>query len=176
MSINLAIFKNALQVLAVFGLNVTKDKELIGMVQNALEFQYTPWGNTDDSTKLRQSIVDSNSDRSFLASSILACIIHSTHAPSYLYEFGYHTNSSLPPALPKWMGVTHGANFQFDFGVPFLNMTGLPQYNDADKKCQLPCNEDVHQLCQAGKPHTRATVKRSTVDSVQFVQSRLPPY
>ena len=151
-SINLAIFKNALQVLAVFGLNVTKDKELIGMVQNALEFQYTPWGNTDDSTKLRQSIVDSNSDRSFLASSILACIIHSTHAPSYLYEFGYHTNSSLPPALPKWMGVTHGANFQFDFGVPFLNMTGLPQYNDADKNVSYLVMRMFTNFAKLGNP------------------------
>ena len=99
-------------------------------MKNALQFQYTPWGETADPIKLRQSIVDINSDMWFFASSVQACKVHSAHAPTHMFLFNHR--SKFAPT-PVWMGATHGDNFIFDFGVPYLNKTELPLYDTTDR-------------------------------------------
>ena len=110
---------------------VTKNKQQTVMMQNALEFQYTPWGEIADPLKLRQGIVDVRSDEWFVASSVQVCKAHSKYVPrTYLFEFDYRSNNSINAI---WMGSTHGENFIFGFGVPFVGIPGQQAYNAADK-------------------------------------------
>ena len=127
MTANLKHFKTMMNTFNIEGLDAAKDKQLTSMFQDALEFQYSPCGDTADPLMLRQGIVDALGDRMFVAPSLQACEEHSTQAQTYLFLFDHHLQFS---ANAKWMGATHGDNFFFDFGVPFL---GFSQYNDADK-------------------------------------------
>jgi len=42
--------------------------------------------------------------------------IHSQVAPVNLYEFAHH---SIHDSSAKWLGVVHGANYPYDFRIPF---------------------------------------------------------
>ena len=151
----------------------TNGKVLEKLMENALELIYTPWGEIDDPLKLRQSMVDLFSDKWFVASSVQVCKLQSAHAPTYLFELNYRSNASSYSA--KWMGATHGENSIFSFGVPFLNMTGLPQYSATYKNVSLLVMSMYTNFAKLGNPTPEPLSSRNTVDSVQLEQSRLPP-
>lgn len=44
--------------------------------------------------------------------------IHSQVATVNLYEFAHH---SIHDFSAKWLGVVHGANYPYDFGISFLS-------------------------------------------------------
>ena len=125
-SVSMPFFKLSMKNYAMRGLNATKDKELIGMVQNALEFQYTPWGETADPSERRMAIADVLTDSWFSAPTVQSCMYHSSQEPTYLFEFNYRTKYSKH----KWMGPTHTDNFIFVFGLPFFNISGPPDTTD----------------------------------------------
>ena len=129
--VDMAIFELEMKNYAMQDLHATRDKDLISLIKNALEFQYTPWGKTTVPTELRMSITDAFTDSWFVAPTVQSCMMHSALAPTYLFEFNYRSEFSF---LPRWMGPTHGDNYIFDFGAPFLNLSGLPPYRATDKK------------------------------------------
>ena len=55
--------------------------------------------------------------------------MHSQVAPVFMYEFAHRGKASLGAA---WMGVPHGENIFFDFGVPLLPKFS-PYYSQADR-------------------------------------------
>ena len=98
------------------------NKITAGLIEDAVEFQYTPWNKTPDSPTLLQKIVDMQSDYYVAAPTVEVLGIHSEKAPTYMYEFGH--KSELNTA-EDWRGVQHGDNTPYDFGAPFLNISSL---------------------------------------------------
>lgn len=103
----------------------------IGLISNALSLMYTPWGQTDDGSKLRQEIVNLRTDYWFAAPIIRASSIHSRYVtPVFLFKFNHRSKYDINP---PWMGVTHAANVLYDFGIPIMNFTLLQQYDHIDR-------------------------------------------
>ena len=94
---------------------------------DALEFMYTPFPDRSDKYALRSQLVDLIGDQIFFAPSHEAADIHSKHAPVYMYEFAHRPKSAS--VFPEWMGVVHGENVVFPFGIPLW----FPRYDAADK-------------------------------------------
>ena len=92
---------------------------------------YTPWPDNSDKYALRSQLVDLIGDYIYFAPSFEVADIHSKVASVYMYEFAHRPkNASL---YPEWMGVVHGENVGFDFGVPLY----FPDYDEADKNVSL---------------------------------------
>ena len=88
---------------------------------------YTPWPDSNDKYALRSQLIDLIGDRIFVAPSHEVADIHSKYAPVYMYEFAHRPkNASI---FPEWMGVVHGENVFFPFGIPLW----FPRYDAADK-------------------------------------------
>lgn len=92
------------------------------LIEDAIEFQYTPWSKTSDSPTLRQNMIDIQSDYFVAAPTVEVLGIHSIGAPAYMYEFSHRSKVNTADA---WMGVKHGDNTPYDFGAPFMNITSL---------------------------------------------------
>lgn len=99
-----------------------ENKNTAVLIEDAIEFQYTPWSKTTDSATLRQKIVDMQSDYYVAAPTVEVLGIHSKDAPAYMYEFSHRSKVNTADA---WMGVKHGDNTPYDFGAPLLNITSL---------------------------------------------------
>ena len=97
------------------------------IIEDAIEFQYTPWSKTPDSPSLRQEIVNIMSDYYVAAPTLGVLGIHSALAPTYMFEFSHRSAESDTDA---WMGVAHGENTPYVFGAPFLNSTALNFTNE----------------------------------------------
>ena len=93
---------------------------------------YTPWPDKSNKYALRSQLVDLIGDYLFFAPSHEVADIHSKVAP--VYEFSHHTKASL--GTEPWMGVIHGENVPFGFGIPLLPRL-LPYYSDGDRNVSL---------------------------------------
>lgn len=93
---------------------------------------YTPWPNNSDKYALRSQLVDLIGDYIFFAPSHEVADIHSKVSPVYIYEFAHRPKNAS--RFPEWMGVAHGDNVVFDFGIPLL--PGLP-FVEADKNVSM---------------------------------------
>lgn len=92
------------------------------LIEDAIEFQYTPWSKTSDSPALRKKMINIQSDYFVAAPTVEVLGIHSARAPTYMYEFSHRSKANTED---DWMGVKHGDNTPYDFGAPFLNITPL---------------------------------------------------
>lgn len=126
--ITLPVFRDSIEA---FVKNQTfhDDKITADLIEDAVEFQYTPWNKTPDSPTLRQKIVDMQTDYYVAAPTVEVLGIHSQKAPTYMYEFGHRSKRNTEDV---WKGVQHGDNTPYDFGAPFLNITSL-YFNEEDK-------------------------------------------
>ena len=103
------------------------------LIADALEFMYTPWPDNRDKYALRSQLVDIIGDSVFVAPSHEVADIHSQHAPVYMYEFAHRSkNASF---YPEWMGVAHGEDLPYDFGIPLLPR--FPEYDAVDRNVSL---------------------------------------
>ena len=94
---------------------------------------YTPWPDNSDKYALRSQLVDLIGDYLYYAPSHEVADIHSKVAPVYMYEFAHPSNVTWGA---EWMGVVHGDNVPYDFGIPLL--PGLPfGYSSVDKNVSL---------------------------------------
>ena len=107
--------------------------ETADLVADALEFMYTPWPDNSDKYALRSQLVDLIGDYVFVAPSYEVADIHSRAASVYMYEFAHRSqNASF---YSEWMGVAHGENLPYDFGIPLLPR--FPEYDAQDKNISL---------------------------------------
>ena len=102
------------------------------LIADAFEFMYTPWPDNSNKYALRSQLVDLLSDYLYFAPSHEVADIHSKVAPVYMYEFAHRPRNAS--RSPEWMGVVHGDNIPFDFGISFF--PGFP-YVEADKNVSL---------------------------------------
>ena len=97
------------------------------LVADALQFMYTPWPDNSDKFALRSQLVDLIGDQIFFAPSHEVADIHSKYDSVYMYEFAHRPKNAS--VFPEWMGVVHGENVVFPFGIP----SWFPRYEAADK-------------------------------------------
>lgn len=128
------------------------NKNTADLIEDAIEFQYTPWSKTPDSPTLRQKIVDMQSDYYVAAPTVEVLGIHSTAAPTYMYEFSHRSKLNTEDV---WMGVKHGENTPYDFGAPFLNITSL-DFTEEDKNVSSLIMSLYANFAKYGKPTPHA--------------------
>jgi len=107
-------------------------KDTANLITDALEFMYTPWPDNSDKYALRSQLVDLIGDYIYFAPSNEVADIHNRVAPVYMYEFAHRPKNASQ--FPEWMGVAHGENVAFDFGIPLF--PGFP-FDAADKNVSL---------------------------------------
>ncbi|KAL9966471.1 hypothetical protein ACROYT_G024553 [Oculina patagonica] len=124
-------------------------EENADLIADALQFMYTPWPDNSDKYALRSQLVDLIGDYIFVAPSLKVADIHSKAAPVYLYEFAHR--KTLGNTNKKWMGVVHGDNVPYDFGMPFLPKL-YPGYDAADRNVSLFIMEMYAKFAKTGDP------------------------
>lgn len=97
---------------------------------DAITLLYTPWSDREDDIKTKVGLADAVGDFTMTAPTHTDLILHSKHAPVFMYEFAHRSN--LNPR-PLWKGVAHKDDTPYEFGFPLMNLTVLQQYNDADR-------------------------------------------
>ena len=125
-------------------------KKNADLLADALEFMYTPWPDNSNTYALRSGLVDVIGDKIFAAPSHKVADVQSQVAPVYMYEFAHRANSSLE-VRAEWMGVVHGENIPFDFGVPFLPKFS-PHYSQADRNVSLFIMSMYANFARSGDP------------------------
>ena len=111
---------------------------------------YTPWPDNSNKYALRSQLVDLLGDNIFVAPSHKVADVQSQVAPVYMYEFAHRATSSLE-VRAEWMGVVHGENIPFDFGVPFLPKFS-PHYSQADRNVSLFIMTMYANFARSGDP------------------------
>lgn len=101
-----------------FAHSQTSREKNANLIADALEFMYTPWPDKSNKYALRGQLMDLFGDFVFYAPSHQSADIHSSVAPVYILEFAHRSKTITK--LPKWMGVVHGANRHYDFGIPLI--------------------------------------------------------
>ena len=114
---------------------------------------YTPWPEVNDKDKLRTQLIDLSGDFMFAAPAHEIAVIHSRFAPVYMYEFGHRSKGGTPNA--EWMGVSHGDNMPYIFGVPFLLVTNASEgitFDDTDRNVSLFIMAAYTNFAKSGDP------------------------
>lgn len=91
---------------------------------------YTPWPDKIDKIKTKIGLADEVGDFTMTGPTHMDLVLHSKHAPVFMYEFAHL--SELNPR-PPWKGVAHKDDTPYEFGFPLMNLTILQQYNDVDR-------------------------------------------
>ena len=95
----------------------------VSLVPDALEFQYTPWPNGQSTTAevLYNKVVDMQTDYHIAAPTVKSLAAHNKFtSATYMYEFSHKSIYSTK------VGVRHGENTKYDFGVPLVNASSEP--------------------------------------------------
>ncbi|KAM3875345.1 cholinesterase-like [Diretmus argenteus] len=88
-------------------------------------FQYTDWTDENNGTKKRDSLGSMVGDRFFTCPVLEFAHRYSQHGgKTFLYLFD-HRSSTNP--WPAWMGVMHGYEIEFVFGMPLNGTLGYTQ-------------------------------------------------
>ena len=109
---------------------------------------YTPWPDNKDKYALRSKLIDLVGDYVFVAPSLETADMHSLSAPVYMYEFAHRSKVS---ALPEWMGVVHGENVAYDFGIPTLPETPF-KFDAIDRNVSLLIMAMYADFAKYGEP------------------------
>lgn len=117
-----------------FAHSQTSREKNANLIADALEFMYTPWPDKNNKYALRGQLMDLFGDFVFHAPSHQSADVHSSVAPVYILEFAHR--SKTVTKLPKWMGVVHGANRHYDFGIPLIPPFSS-RYDADDKNVSL---------------------------------------
>ena len=107
---------------------------------------YTPWPDNSDKYALRSQLLDLVSDYLIVAPSLKVVDIHSRVAPVYMYEFVHRSTLSFGTG---WMGVAHGDNVDYVFGVSFLP---IRPYNATERNVSLPIMSMYANFFSSGDP------------------------
>ena len=108
-------------------LKYTTDPNLLA---DAMEFQYTPWPDQTDSSKIRKAIIDLFTDYFVVAPTHASLLFQSNYSSTWLYEFRHR---SVFSDKEGWQGVAHGDITAYVFGVPLLNASLPHPYTAVDR-------------------------------------------
>ena len=109
---------------------------------------YTPWPDNSNEQALRSQLADLVGDYIFDAPSFEVADIHSQFAQVYVYQFAHRSKVTL---LPEWMGVAHGENVVYDFGIPMLSRVPL-RFDAIDRNMSLVMMAMYADFARSGTP------------------------
>ena len=96
-----------------------------------LIYEYTDWSNATDPYVLRQRYIDINTDAVFKAPAILSAkAFVEKKASTYFYQFEKAPKVFPGYQQPPWMGIYHGADIYYLFGLPFSVPKNLTSVTD----------------------------------------------
>ena len=110
---------------------------------------YTPWPDKNDKYALRSQLADFIGDYVYFAPSHEVADIHSKVAPVYMYEFAHRRRKGNENK--EWMGVVHGANVPYEFGMP-LYPDLSSDFDAGDRNVSLFLMELYVNFAKSGDP------------------------
>lgn len=125
---NKTIFRRLIEEHMINSMGHTADRA--PLLVDAVEFQYTRWPRENNSTKIRQSIIDALTDYYVVAPTYASLMFQSQYSPTWLYEFRHR---SVHSPKQDWEGVGHGDITAYVFGVPLLEGTSPHPYTATDR-------------------------------------------
>ena len=125
---NKTMFRGLIEEHMINSMGHTADRK--PLLVDAVEFQYTLWPRKNNSTKIRQSIIDALTDYYVIAPTYASLMFQSQYSPTWLYEFRHR---SVHSPKQDWEGVAHGDITAYVFGVPLLDATSPHPYTAADR-------------------------------------------
>lgn len=125
---NKTIFRGLIEEHMINSMGHTADRK--PLLVDAVEFQYTRWPRKNNSTKIRQSIIDALTDYYVIAPTYASLMFQSQYSPTWLYEFRHR---SVHSPKQDWEGVAHGDITAYVFGLPLLDATSPHPYTAADR-------------------------------------------
>ncbi|XP_038051124.1 cholinesterase 2-like [Patiria miniata] len=115
---------------------------------NAIDFEYTPWLSPDDPVALRDAVEQAVGDHIFGCPAYeLAMAAASAQNPVYYYRF---TDRASNNPWPEWMGVLHGDEIMYIFGIPLHPEFG---YNSAEAELSRKMMNYWANFARTGNPN-----------------------
>ncbi|RNA09672.1 neuroligin- X-linked-like, partial [Brachionus plicatilis] len=97
-------------------------------IYRALQYRYTNWAQPENSTALRQKLIDLFSDSLYTSCVNEVARYHTAKWPNKTYMYVFEHRSTKTD-LPLWMGSPHGNELYYLFGIPFFNESiNIPWY------------------------------------------------
>lgn len=103
------------------------------VAMESVNFLYKPYPPTKDPITLRQHYLEFINDRKYLAPTILLAAHMSKQSDTYVYRFDIKPRTMLD-LLPEWMGVPHGFEQIFVWGLPYWGTQNEIAWDNADKR------------------------------------------
>ncbi|XP_062867322.1 bile salt-activated lipase-like [Trichomycterus rosablanca] len=97
--------------------------------------QYTAnWGSKPDKATIKKTIVDIETDYTFLVPTQTALYLHAKNAKTaHTYSYLFSEPSRMP-VYPSWMGADHADDLQYVFGKPFTTpLAYFPRHRKVSK-------------------------------------------
>ncbi|XP_072179996.1 cholinesterase-like [Diadema setosum] len=118
--------------------------------QDAIAFYYTDWLAPDDPEILRDAVDYATGDYLFTCSTVdLAYAYAQANNPVYYYRF-LERDSTSP--WPEWMGVLHGDEILYIFGMPLIPERG---YTDAEVELSRKIMTYWANFAKTGNPNKK---------------------
>ena len=122
---------NALSyIVKKYGQTWTPDYNISESLLDAVVFLNTPWPYPQDVYEVKRGFADIVTDSCVAQPAHSSLLYHSRVQAAYMYEFTHR--SKLNPS-PDWKGVLHKDDTPYQFGFPFMNLTVLQNYDEADR-------------------------------------------
>lgn len=122
-------------------------KSMSKLEREAIIFQYTDWENMSDGYLNQKMIGEVVGDYFFICPTNKFANMFADHGMSvYYYYFTQRTSTNL---WADWMGVIHGSEIEYVFGLP-LNMSLL--YNARERDLSLRITQAYARFALTGKP------------------------
>ena len=123
------LFRSSVEMYIVNGISHSEKRK--PLLVDAVLFQYSHWPcSKNNSSKIRQSLIDALTDYFIAAPTHASLAFQSRYAPTWLFEFRHR---SLHSPNKAWEGVAHGDITPYVFGVPLLNRSVPHPYTEADR-------------------------------------------
>ncbi|XP_052122869.1 acetylcholinesterase [Frankliniella occidentalis] len=122
-------------------------KNMNRLEREAIIFEYTDWENMSDGYLNQKMIGEVVGDYFFICPTNKFANMFADHGMSvYYYYFTQRTSTNL---WADWMGVIHGSEIEYVFGLP-LNMS--LQYNARERDLSLRITQAYARFALTGKP------------------------
>ncbi|XP_059162387.1 neuroligin-4, X-linked-like [Physella acuta] len=145
-----------------------------------LDHHYTDWSRPPDPRVNRASILELLSDGQYVAPLIQMANYHAEKADTYLYSFGYSTQSDPQNESEDNVQGIHGDELPYVFGSPLVNGTSpFPSvYNDAERMMAEAVMTYWTNFAKSGNPNeprNQTSVFGEKVNN-RFVDLKWPKY
>ncbi|XP_043238566.1 acetylcholinesterase-like isoform X1 [Amphibalanus amphitrite] len=124
--------------------------------RSAIAFEYTPWANTESSAHMRDAIDEMAGDHQFTCGLMEVADVYA-RANSGVYMYFFSQRSSVSP-WPRYMGVLHGDEILFVFGLP---LNPAKHYTPEEAELSSKMMRYWANFAKTGNPNRGSSLKPS---------------